>query len=203
MKNILFICLLLLCTLSAFGNRILFASKDQTVWFEVELLKNDLVVKSNKFRRQQIFYPVQKNLYENRLGARIIVLDDDKIQYDDPNHRLKFNLYRDKSYEPIINPGVANGRGAVSSLNTQQLEGTWFAKELNKKLALLSTREGFKIKFSGSVNWVDFTYDKINDKFADQKGNYYVFSSLNMADWISSDRSQRVVIEKISDTVEY
>jgi hypothetical protein len=202
MKKLLFSIALFSLTHALFGNKIMFASKDQTVWFEVELIKNDLLVRSNKFRKQQVFYSIKKNVYENKLGAIIKVLDDEKIQYDDPNHRLKFNLYRDKLHETIL-PEFNINRLSLTLVNTQQLEGTWYNKELRKKLAILSTRDGFKIKFSGSVDWVEFAYDRVNDKFIDSKGNHYSFQSLSNAEWISFDGKNKVKIEKISDTVDY
>ena len=185
-----------------YGNKIMFVSKDQRVWFEVELFKNDLQVSSNKFKKRQIFFKSGDNVYQNRLGARIYVLDDEKIQYDDPNHHLKFNLYREASYESF-NRNSQNQRSYKTPVNTQQLEGTWYTKELNRKLALLSTREGFKIKFSGTTDWVEYVYDKVNDQFTDANGNFYEFTSLTTAQWVSKDKNRFVIIEKTSDVVDY
>lgn len=205
MKNILTYFSLLIFTLSfnhaVFGNKIIFASKNNTVWFQVEKSKNDLIVESNKFKRKQLFYLVKNNLFENKLGATIQVLNDEEILYDDPNHRLKFKLYREEiasKEDPIATP-----RSNGLEMNTTQLEGTWFSDSVNKKLAIVSTRNGFKIKFSGASQWTDFEYNKEGDYFFDAKGNKYTFKSLNEAEWIAFDARRRINITRVSNSIEY
>lgn len=205
MKNILTYFCLLIFTLSfnhaVFGNKIIFASKNNTVWFQVEKSKNDLIVESNKFKRKQLFYLVKNNLFENKLGATIQVLNDEEILYDDPNHRLKFKLYREEitlKVDPRATP-----RSSGLEMNTTQLEGTWFSDSVNKKLAIVSTRNGFKIKFSGANQWTDFEYNKEGDYFFDAKGNKYTFKSLNEAEWVASDARRKINITRVSNSIEY
>jgi hypothetical protein len=202
MKNYrftIFTFVLLFCINSTgFGNKIVFASKDNTVWFEVEKSRDDLLVQSNKFRKRQVFTNKGNNRYINNLGAQIIVVNDETIEYDDPNHRLKFRLYRESVAEVTrIQPS------RTSEMNTTQLEGTWASQDLNKKLALVSTRDGFKIKFSGTSNWVHFVYNKDTDLFVDEKGNKYVFNSLTEAEWHSAIDVRKVKISKIANEIEY
>lgn len=205
MKNILVCFSLFIFTFSfnytVFGNRIIFASKNNKVWFQVEKSKNDLIVESNKFKRKQLFYLVKNNVFENKLGATIQVLNDEEILYDDPNHRLKFKLYREE-IAPKEDPRAMTRSNGLE-MNTTQLEGTWFSNSVNKKLAIVSTRNGFKIKFSGATQWTDFEYNKDSDYFFDAKGNKYSFKSLNEAEWIAADDSRKIIITRVSNSIEY
>ncbi|HMP31806.1 MAG TPA: hypothetical protein PKD85_19545 [Saprospiraceae bacterium] len=173
MKNLLFTILYVgfgyIGSVDLYSNKIVFASKDNTVWFEIEKSRNDLIVHSNKFRKKQVFFNKGQNLYENNLRARIKVVNDDVIEYDDPNHRLRFRLYR----EETVQVG-SNSSPRKIEMNTTQLEGTWYNEALNKKLAVLSTRDGFKIKFTGTVHWVEFMYDRERDLFIDDLYLYFI-----------------------------
>lgn len=79
--------------------------------------------------------------------------------------------------------------------------GTYAVKGSKETVVITDTREGFKAKFSGSKNWVNYTKAS-NTEYIDEKGNKYTLIG-NTLNWISKDGKKNYILKKISDEIKY
>jgi hypothetical protein len=95
-------------------------------------------------------------------------------------------------------------KGDLSNKNfeTRNLEGTWSSNSPARELALVHTREGFKIKYRGDTNWVSYTRTE-NDTYTDDQGNTYSYKSPTVLEWRSIRDNKKIVLRKQSNEVNY
>lgn len=95
-------------------------------------------------------------------------------------------------------------RSSRNNLSLKELEGTWKSDRPDRELVILQTRDGFKVKFSGERDWVDFAQQSQDQSiFRDKKGNEYRYLNNGDLEWRSYKGDGGVIIRKISSTLKF
>lgn len=83
-------------------------------------------------------------------------------------------------------------------LNTQQLEGTWLVRELNRKIVISPTRDGIKARFIDELNWQ--TYALLDNSLVAPSGSRYIPQSSTILIWKHHSDQLTLTLEKISNS---
>jgi hypothetical protein len=145
-----------------------------------------------------------RNYYrDDRYRTEVRSSDADRginLDFDDRQSNNRRNDYdEDWTLEKSKNNNVRR----FTNNDFNLLEGTWKSDGRSENLALVSTREGFKIKYSGTSKWYDFSIQKDGLSFRDDKGNTYSFSDFSTGVWTSENGMNTIRIIKISSSVSY
>jgi hypothetical protein len=112
-----------------------------------------------------------------------------------------YNDYSDRGYGSYDhNSDYGDRSDRHNRINRSSFEGTYETAK-GRKIAILNTRTGFKAKFSGERVWK--SYDKVNERFEDRDGNYYILSGPKRMQWNGKYSGKKREITKISDEVRY
>lgn len=207
-----------------------FTSTDHHVRVKIKDYRHGIKIKGLVSRHYVKFRYVRTNTYADYYGNMVKVVGPHKVVFRSSNWSDKISLYR-QGHEPRIkykrrNPGKSYGdndwdegntygrnnnttygrkfNSNESYINVSQLEGTWESKRPNKEVAILETRQGFKVKFSGDRKWTNFeSTAQDNTSFSDRKGNKYYVISSNEMEWSDRKGNKIIRIRKISNDVRY
>jgi hypothetical protein len=112
---------------------------------------------------------------------------DDNNRNDRRRYQNDYDRYTDRNRE-----------GGFSSFSV--IEGT-YQSDNNRLIAIVSTRDGFKAKFSGERTWKN--YVRNGDTFFDSDGNSYIRSNDNVLIWKGKYSGNTIRLEKIDDEVRF
>lgn len=165
-------------------------------------------------------------------GDRITIIDGDRLIYSSADRRNRITLipweYRHDNFRqdrPGNRPpdyGYEENRDSFeaerwatrdkddfdysrgSDLSTyRDLEGTWLAEGLGKKVYIVDTRDGLKARLQDDSRWYKYLIAKGNaDEYTADDGQKYRWTGQGKLEWTDRTGSKRLVLTKLSDTLE-
>lgn len=183
------------------GRTLMFISRRSNEYIRFEKIYND---RSRGHCNDDYYdpydYPDKNGKYKNKNKGRSRDKNyDDDDEYGDDYRNFKD--YDDNYLSKKNDKSKVESRTKIIDHLNESINGTYEVKGSKETVAITDTREGFKAKFSGSKNWVNYTRIS-NKEFEDEKGNKYILNGKNL-NWISKDSKKNFYLEKISDDIKY
>lgn len=211
--NVFFVIFTLNASLAR-NNSITFISQNADMLIDVNKSGNRLYVYDHIINASSTYIRINASLYENDFGDQINWRSNKLIDFRPKRWRNFVTLEVVRNADIVIEvkkrrrvipqPQINSRNSFIEEVtNLSILEGTWVSENPEKSLVLLATRDGFKVKFTGSNRWVDFYTTDQPNVFKDERDNSYHFNSYKDATWQSKDNGWSVDIKKVSSEFKY
>lgn len=196
------------------NSTITFVSLNIDVLLDVEKSNNRLLVYDHILNASTVFHRTNGSLYTNEYGDEIIWRNSRSINFRPKRWRNFISLEVVRNADIVIEVKKNHKINNLSKtphntsfkdeiINLSLLEGTWQSQNPEKSLVLLSTRDGFKVKFLGGSKWTNFYITDQKNTFKDDKDNLYFFNSYKEGTWHAKDNELLVNISKVSNDLRY
>ncbi|MBK8620213.1 MAG: hypothetical protein IPN79_00230 [Saprospiraceae bacterium] len=157
----------------------------------IERIQNGILYKSKPNAPWVFFEKQRNNLFLDRKGNRIEVVNHDEIIFVKRNSRRGLHFVK-------IFPQYDENTIPYENNISQRPEGLWFDDQTDTYLVVVETRDGIKVRLKDSRLWYNYQNSGQNNTYFSAEGNSYIWNGQTL-EYFHQNNTFNLRFYKIAD----